>query len=158
MKVNLLLDNPGGVRSGYLNIDPYAEPDDPRRQRASPAALDEVVCDAECSEFVAINVLDYYPIYDVNTVFDHWVKKLAHGGSLIVSVVDTEEVARLWVADCISPQDAAELLYGKQKRIWEVRKSPHTLASVAEMFRSRGLQIVEQRVRNAIVLVKGTRP
>ena len=149
MKVNLLIDNPGDVRSGYLNIDPIAEPGDVNgRIKGDIGNLSEHVDAGEADEIVALDILDYFPTNTVDIVLNNWLTRLRHGGRLTMSVVDIREVARGVLAGNLSPNDYNELLYGKQEQPWQFKKSIYTLNQIAEVLANLGFKILSKRIQN----------
>jgi hypothetical protein len=147
MKIQLLLDNPGDVRSGFLNLDPFADDSD-CRVKGDVSNLDEFVDDAEASEIVAFDILDYFTAKDVNIVLGNWVAKLAKGGKLTIAVVDLREVARGILDGKLNLDDANELLHGKQEKQWQFKKCSFTLSQLVEVFVKLGYKILSKRVQN----------
>lgn len=145
MKLNLHMESPGDERSGYVNID-----------ASQSADIDGFVDDGEASEIVALDVLDYFPGPDVDDILNKWLKKLAHGGVLTLSVVDLREVSRAILAGSISLVDANELLFGKQEKDWQFKKSAFTLSQLAEVLETLGYKVLAKRVQNfrAVVTVQ----
>lgn len=145
MRLNLLLDDPGGVRPGYVNVDLLAPAGDPHRTQCDPTNL-EPVCDAGgCEELVALDILDYVPLAQANAVLDHWVSRLAHGGTMSVSVVDLLEVSRAFADRRLTVEEANLLLHGEQKKQWQFRQSNYTLGQLADALQAKGLMLVLQR-------------
>jgi hypothetical protein len=159
VKINLLIDNPGDLRSGYLNVDAVA-PDGctDGRVKGDLSNLDEFVDDGEATEIVALDVLDCFPGADASTVLSRWCSKLAHGGTLTVSVVDVREVARGVLANTLSPDDTNELLHGKQEKPWQHRKAAYSLAHLAGVFTSHGYRVLAKRVQNYRAVITIQRP
>lgn len=157
MKINLLLDNTGDVRSGYINIDPFAPDNDAAgRLKGDISNLDHVVDDGEAIEIIALEVLDYFPGHQADAILTNWLKKLARSGRLTLSVVDVREVARAICANEMSPEDINEHLHGKQEKPWQYRKSAYTLTQIAEVLGNLGYKILARRVQNfrAVITVE----
>jgi hypothetical protein len=154
MKINLLLDNPGGARSGYLNIDPAAPPDDPDRLAGPVDDLGHAADAGEATHLVALDILDYFPAGEADAVLERWLSRLAHGGRLTMSVVDMREVARGLLAGTLGDQEANELLYGAPSA--PARRSAYTLARVAGAFEELGYKVLARRIVNfrAVVTVE----
>lgn len=158
MKLNLLLNNPGGVRSGYTNVDPIAPENSLDSVRCDVTNLD-TVCDAgEASELVAHDILDYIPRAQVPKVLNHWLSRLAHGGTFVLSCVDLLEVSRALVAYRLPLEEANKLLHGEQREPWEFRKDSYSLAQLVGFLKDRGLTIQKKRVENFRAIVVATRP
>lgn len=159
MKLNLLIDNPGDVRSGYVNVDPLAPESSPDgRVRAHLHDLSVVVDDGEAAEIVALDVLDYFPQAQADDVLSGWLKKLAHGGRLTIGVVDLKEVARGVVQHTLSAEDVNELLHGKQEQPWQFRKASYTAGQLAEVLGNLGYKILARRVQGHRAVITVERP
>lgn len=159
MKVNLLLDNPGDVRSGYLNIDGAAIPADCQidgRMCASVSDLSHTVDVNELDELIAMDILDYFPLEEADKIIDHWLSLLKHGGKLTVGMVDLRQVAREVLANSIDIADVNELLYGKQEKPWQFKKCVCTAPILVNILRAKG-HIIERKLavnNRAIVTVR----
>jgi hypothetical protein len=158
MKVNLLLNAPADVRSGYLNIDPLAPPQDPTRVQGRLDDLTHSVDAAECEELVAHDVLDRFGPDQVDGVLEHWLSRLRRGGRITVSAVDAREVARALLNGTLALADANALLHGEQRNDWELRRVSLTLAQLAEALSSRGFKVLTKRVVNYRAVVTAERP
>lgn len=159
MKLNLLIDNPGDCRSGYVNVDPLT-PDDcsDGRVRAHLHDLSPVADDGEAVEIVALDVLDYFPAAQADEVLQGWLRKLAHGGRLTVGVVDLKEVCRGVLAHTLSDEDANELLHGRQERPHQFRKASFTLGKLAEVLGNLGYKVLAKRVQGHRAIITVERP
>lgn len=158
MKINLLLDNPGDVRSGFLNLDPFARPDDPARFPCDVADLSAYVDAGEATEIVALDVLDYFPSHQADTVLQNWLSRLAHGGRLTLSVVDAREVARAILAGTISMDDVNELVMGRQEKDWQQKKVLLTINQITVPLENLGYKVLAKRVQNYRAIVTVERP
>lgn len=156
MKVNLLLDNPGDVRSGYLNIDPFAPAEGDQRVKGDVSDISWAVDDAEATEIVALDVIDFFPARDADRVLNNWLSKLARGGRLTVSAVDVREVARAFLAGTLHLDDVNDLLHGKQEQPWQCRRAAYTLDQLVEVLGNLGYKVLLKRVQNhrAVVTVE----
>lgn len=157
MKVNLLLDNPGDVRSGYLNIDPFADGVD-TRVKGNLDDLSEHADANELEELVANDILDTFALTDADRVLDNWLSRLAHGGKLTISVVDLRSVSREVLANSISIQDANELLYGRPTAPHFQKRSAFTLQQLAGTLESRGYKLLRKQPENNRIIVTVERP
>jgi len=141
MKVNLLVNQPGDVRSGYLNIDPAAPADCQDGRVHGDLSKLSLVEANEATELVAHGILDRYSVQDADTVLDQWIGKLAHGGTLSISVVDIREVARAVLYGTILLEDANALLHaGKQCSL--------TMGRLVDVLQSKGLKIVRKHIQD----------
>ncbi len=154
MKINLLLNNPGDLRSGYLNIDPFATGDDARVKGGLELTKDGFVEANEAEEVIALDILDYCT--EPNTLLQGWLSRLAHGGRLTISVVDFREVSRMFLAGGLSMDDVNDLLFGKTDSPYQ-KKIVFTLSQLVEVFTNLGYKVISKRVtqdHRAIVTVE----
>jgi hypothetical protein len=158
MKVNLLLDNPRGVLSGYINVDPIAPEGDSFRASLDITNFDAVCDDAEAAEINAIDILTYFPARDINDIFTYWLTKLRHGGILRVGDVDLLEVAKSVATGAQSLEDINLLLYGEQDEAWRYRKCCLTVNQVADALKAKGFKIQKKRVHKNQFIVEAQRP
>lgn len=160
-RVNLLIDNPNSARSGYINIDPFADGKNDLIIKGDISNLDEHVDDAELSELIALDILHYFNGSDVDTILNQWIKKLAHKGQITISVTDVYEVshaffhkAKDWNIDKFN-----EIMYGPQKSEskWDFKRSGFTLNQLVEVLKNKGLKILNKRIVNYMALVTAER-
>lgn len=153
-KVNLLLDNPGDVRNGYLNFDPQTPGQcSDGRIRAAVDDLSHTIDANELEELVAHDILDYFGVSEADRVLDHWLSRLAHGGTLSLSVVDLREVSRAVLANALDIADVNELLFGQQERAWQFKKCVFTLPVLVGMLRKKGYKILLQKCADCRAVV-----
>ena len=157
MKINLLLDNPKGCLSGYLNVDPMSE-NDPNRVSLDVTNFDAACDDAEASEINAIGVLTFFPAREINDIFTYWLKKLRHGGILRVGDIDLLEVAKATFMGAHSLEDANQLLYGEQDKKWNYRKCCLTVNQVSDALKAKGFRILKKRIAQNEFLIEAQRP
>jgi hypothetical protein len=143
-----------------LNLDPFAsEADDPAgRYRASPEKLDDYVCANEASELVAHDVLDHFPAQYADAVLDHWVSRLAHGGTITVSVLDAREVCRAYMAGKLTNDNLNDAVYGNPKSQKASRKCLLTLPTLVAVLEAKGLRVLQKRYQNLRAVVTAQRP
>lgn len=159
MKLNLLMDSPGDVRSGYVNVDPHApQGDEHGRVRGDVFDLSHVADAGEVSEIVALDLLDSAPVAEAEAVLNHWLSRLAHGGRLTVSVVDLREVARSFLNGVLSTDEANALLFGAQDRPWRFKRAAYTLPQLVDAMASLGYRVLAKRVQDFRAVVTVERP
>jgi hypothetical protein len=158
VKVNLLLDSPSGALPGHLNLDPLAPAGDASRTPCDPTDLSPYVDAGEAQELLAHDVLDHVQLPRADAVLAHWASRLAHGGTLTVSCVDMMAVAHALADRTLSPEDAALLLHGEQRRGWDYRHSGRTLAQLARGLEGLGLQVLRKRTAGLRAVVVARRP
>lgn len=158
MKINLLVNSPKDVRSGFLNVDPFAsEPDQHGRVKSDLVNLDKFVSDGEATQLVAHGILNYFPIDKADEVVEKWLAKLAHGGTITLSAVDLREVAKKFLANVINIEEANSLLHGEQKAEWQYYKSSYTLSVIVEVLETKGYRILLKQVNGNIATVVAQR-
>jgi hypothetical protein len=158
MKINLLLNNAGDIRSGYVNIDPFVPDGDNSRIKGEVFQLDHAVDAAEAQEIVAHDILDFAPAAAADTILDHWLSKLAHGGKLTVSVVDFKEVAKAVLSDSITVDEANRLIHGEQREPWEIRKASYTLGLLCAVLGNKGYKLLTKRIHDHRAVITCQRP
>lgn len=157
MKINCLLGNPD-LRSGFINVDPLASGEDKQRYKGDWTNLDDLCCAGEAQEIVALEVLDYVGREGADKVLAHWVSRLGHGGTLTVSLVDPNRVARALLSGELSEENANGLLYGQQSQPWQHRKLAYSLATLSEKLKRLGLQVLKQIHHGYSCMVVARRP
>lgn len=159
MRINLLIDNPKDVRSGYVNIDPLAPANDPAgRVNGVLHDLSHTVDDGEAVEIIANEILEYHPGGVLDDVINNWLKKLAHGGTITLSTIDVREVARnIWLGT-IDLDEANTLLYGEQKTQWQFKKCALSLSDIVGAVEEKGFKILQKRVSALRATVTIQRP
>lgn len=157
MKVNLLRNAPDDAMNGFLNIDPFADGKDCRKQ-GDLADLSFFVEDAEATEIVARDILDFYDKSLWERTLDGWIKKLRHGGKIVVGGVDIYEVSKAVSNYSISTADANRLLHGEQDAPWNFRKTNATLFDMTGLLESKGLKVMKKRMSEFHYIVEAVRP
>lgn len=156
MKINLLI-NSTNVRKGFINVDPFATPND-GKLRGNVGNLDGIVDDAECEVLVCDDVLDFIPQDVSGDVLVNWIKKLRHGGTITIGGVDLREVSLAFSRQEIDLQSANILIYGNQRLPVSYRKSSSTIQHVIGLLKSRGLDILDKKVDSCFYSVTARRP
>ena len=142
MKLNLLWS--GHALNGYVNVDPFGFGDE-NKVVADLKNLDDVVDDSEAMEIIAEDIIDFLPLGDVEDAINHWIKKLRHGGRIIVGGVDMFEACKAFSTYTIDLAMANYLLHGAQEQPWEERHANFTLLGLAQFLEDRGLKIITKR-------------
>lgn len=149
MRVNLVVA--GNPRHNYLNIGPWSCTL-PGVNPGDVGNLDNHVEDAEASEIIAEDVIDFVDPSQIPDVLSHWVRKLARGGTLTVGGLDLREVGRRMTTYETELPEAIALIYGGG------RKSALALRSVADHLASLGLEITYKGLKVHHYIVTGRRP
>jgi hypothetical protein len=149
MKVNLLIDNPDEALSGYVNLDPYAKPDDKTRTRCEALGdLSSIVDDGEAEEIVARDIVEYFRQVDVDQILNHWLGKLRRGGTLTITFVDIRDVTKGYLNGSLSVEDYNILVHGTQTRDWDYKKSSFCLLDFVATVEAKGYKTLMKRVTN----------
>lgn len=152
MKVNLLYDYPNGIRSGYLNIDPFAPDGDPNVVRADIFNL-EMVEDGEAEELVAHDILPYCSPANVNKIIPVWFRKIAHGGTIVLGALETRNIAKRLMQYDLTIDQFNEFIHGTSHQ----RQSSFTLQQMVEVVNVQGFQVLQKRVVDGMAVVVGRR-
>lgn len=128
MKINLTMGN-DPPKTGYENLTDVRN-------------LDSTVCDAEATEILALDVIDYIPIDKTNKTLDHWISKLRMGGKLIVGGVDAFSVAKAFSSYQIGINEYNELIHGVNR----LRLVSLTMGGLVDYFKTKHeLKIIKKR-------------
>ena len=77
--------------SGHLNIDPITKFDD---LAVDIRDISEHVDDASCENLIVDHVLGFLEKEEAKRVFLQYMKKIRHEGTIVVSEIDSYEVAK----------------------------------------------------------------
>lgn len=141
MKINITLEEENQLNS-YVNIHPNG--------------LNDVVDDAEADEVRAINVLSYYPQNESSKIISLWLRKLKHGGKIVIGAVDILELSRDFSSYFVDIDTINLFLYGEEGK--PLVKAGFTLLQVAEYLESKGLKITKKRIEDYRFVVEAIRP
>jgi trans-aconitate methyltransferase len=150
LKVNLLLGNPGDIRSGHLNLDATIDAPDGERFPCSVNDFGEMVSPNEAEAVVALDVLDRLPREHAQAVLSYWASRLARGGTLTVSALDVEEFATHVHLQEVPVEELDNAIYK--------RRSAHTLKSIIEGVQKAGLQVEQAYLDGVRAVVIARRP
>lgn len=158
MKVNLILKDFGGARSGFTNFSPFSPPDHPLLSPGDVFDLSHTIDPGELNELLALDILDYVPTPLVDKTINHWVGCLAHGGTITLGVTDARMTFRAFLDGSLSVAEANSLLHGNQRENWEFKKSLFTMPLLEEMLRSRGLEVKMKKIEGYRAVLSCRRP
>ena len=159
MRINLLYTEEE-PRSGYLNVSPFATEETDELKIGDPTfKLSAWVDDAEATEIVANDVIDYLPADIVMDVLSHWVAKLRHGGTLIIGGTDLYEVCKGFTTYAIDVHQANAHLHGHAADNPQfVKKITLTALGLSNFLATMGLTIIKKRVTGYHFIVEAKRP
>lgn len=156
MKVNLLIG--GYPLNGYLNLDPLAQPNDASKVNHTLENLDDIIDNNECTELLAYNVIDTFPINVRQQVLSHWLSKIEHNGVFVLSGLDINKAARLITSCDISIGDINTLLYGPCLNMWSINKGAWSLHDAINAIMSNGqFKILTKSFNGLNYIVKAQR-
>ena len=144
-------------KNGYLNIDPISGELD-GGVKADVRNLDEIVMDSECVEIIAEEVLDYLELESAKAAIAHWIKKLRHGGKIIISGTDYYEVCKQAMQKTIDINQFNHLIHGGFVQPWDVKMSHMSINDLQNELNSHGIKILKRRVNGFSMVIEGERP
>jgi len=141
--------------NGYLNVDPISKFDD---LSVDIRNLDDVVSDAECTEIISEGVIDFLSREDFVLSINNWVKKMRHGGKIIIISIDALETAKSLFRNKINIETFNNLIHGGFSAGWDVFLSHTTLEELSGLLESLGLTITKKRINGLNLIVEAKRP
>jgi hypothetical protein len=158
MRVNLIYGPSSEPKTGYLNIHPFAEQEDETTKMCDVRNLDLHVCDAEVTDLVAVDVVDYIPLPEITDVIDHWVSKLRIGGKMTIGAVDAYSVAKAFAEYQIDLDAFNQLILGAQTSPGDHKSNVLTMASLVNYLELKhNLTIIHKRYDGFAYLVTAER-
>ena len=157
-KVNLIYGQ-GDVLHTHININPFSEDADGENIiRANIMNLDEHVDDAELSELIAADVIDYIPLNEVNDVLSNWAKKIRVGGKIVLGGTDLVEVCKAMSQYRISITDANELIHGTQLKPYLIKRATFTAIGISDYLEGNfNFTTTKKSVNNYKMIVEAKR-
>ena len=152
MKINLILD--GHPLSGYRNIDPYGFGDETKTV-GDIHNLNDIVEDAEATEILALDVIDFMPSDTVLTAISHWVSKLRHRGTIVIGGKDLWQISKAIHQKILDITEANEAIHGTEEK---PRLSHLTIDRLVSIMEDQGLKILKKRVNKFDMVVEAQRP
>jgi predicted SAM-dependent methyltransferase len=140
--------------NGYTNIDPISHFDD---LNADLRNLDEIASDAECSEILADEVIDFIRQEEVYPILDHWISKLRHKGNIFISFYDTRQIAKAFFRGKINLDEFNKIVHGTFSAPWDVRLSHTTVEEISKFLQSRGLVVNKKTLDGLKATIGATR-
>jgi hypothetical protein len=155
MKLNLLYGH-GDHLQEYVNVNPFALEETDNVRIADVKQLDGIVEDAEATQIIASDVVDYLSLDEINPVLDHWISKMRHGATLWIGGCDSYDAAKALTQFEIDLETFNMLLHGTQDQPHLFKKTCLTLTGLCEYLEDKGLKIIKKR-RNGLNYVVGAR-
>ena len=157
-KINLIYGK-GDVLHTHVNINPFAnDADGEKIIRGDISNLDKYVDDAELSELVAQDVIDYIPISETQKTLNNWISKIRIGGTIILGGVDLLESCKALSLRQIDTLEANFILHGTQEKPYLVRKSSFTCSELCDYIKENfDFKITKKRVESYSMVVEARR-
>lgn len=156
-KLNLLYGC-GDLLHTHTNFNPFAEEETESIIRADVKNLDAYVDDSEADEIVALDVLDYLPLPDIDNALSNWIKKLRHGGTLVIGGTDIYEVSKAFSQYRLDIHRTNHLLHGEQTKPYLIKRGNFTALGLCDFLEAKGLEIQKKRVNDFHMIIEAKRP
>jgi len=151
MKLHLHL-KPEDELNGYTNIC-LSETSDWSKD------LDDQVDDAEVTELIANNVLEFVPLTKLIDFLAQMIRKLRHDGTIIVAGVDAYTVAKQFANYKLSIEEFNVLLHGLQQTDNDVKLATLTLHGMVNFLKEEfGLTIIRKNLEDYNYFIEAKRP
>jgi len=141
--------------NGYINLDPISKFDSLDTDLRN---LDGIVEDAECSEIIAEEVIDFVGRQEVYPILDHWISKLRHDGKIFLSFYDTRQIAKAFFRGKINLDEFNMIVHGTFSASWDIRLSHTTVEELSTFLESRGLVITKKTLDGLKATIGAIRP
>jgi len=157
MKINLLYGE-GDVLTGYTNLHPFAKEETEHLRIADVKNLDRFVENAEATEIIATDVIDYLMLHEIDTIIKHWITKLRIGGKIVLGGTDLHTVSKAFANYTIDVDAINMLLHGSQTEPHLVKRVNLTLTGLCTFLNEAcGLKIIKRRMAGYNYLVEAHR-
>ena len=158
MKLNLIYGR-GDILHTHLNVNPFTEEVvEGKIVRADVKNLDKLVDMAEVEQLVALDVIDYLPVVDIEKTLKNWVSKLAHEGKIVLGGVDLYEVSKAMVQYRMDVSEANLLLHGEQTKPYLIKRISFTSLGLSDFLSEvYGLKILKRRINKFNFIVEAQR-
>ena len=87
----------------------------------------------------------------IEELIDSWIKKLRHGGKLVIGGVDAFEVCRAVAHTSLSIKEFNQIIH-------EGRSSQISISELSEILSRKGLTILKKRLSGFNMIVEAQRP
>ena len=141
--------------NGYINVDPVSRFDN---LESDVRNLDSIAEDAECSEILAEEVIDFVRREELYPILDHWISKLRHGGKMYLSFYDTRQIAKAFFRGKINLDEFNMIVHGTFSAPWDIRLSHTTIEELSQFLQSRGLVITKKTLDGLKATIGVERP
>jgi hypothetical protein len=158
VKINLIWSNTDLYGEDFINIGAFVDEESANIRRGDVKNLDKFLDNGEAETIVAADIIDYLDSNKVGAVIQHWVSKLAHGGTITIGGVDLLEVSRAIFHAKLSITQANELIHGSPAAPYLLKRTTYSMLGVVHDLESFGLRVIKKRVDGYLYLVEAQRP
>jgi len=138
------------VLAGYTNVWMGVEN---ARQK-----LDELVDDAEVTELVANNILEYVPLEHVSDFLAHMLRKLRKNGTIIITGIDAYSVCKDYVEYKLTLEDMNLFLHGEQQSDTDIKMTTLALHGLANHIEQEfGMKILRKTIEDYTYIIEAQR-
>ena len=141
--------------SGHLNIDPITKFDD---LAVDIRDISEHVDDASCENLIVDHVLGFLEKEEAKRVFLQYMKKIRHEGTIVVSEIDSYEVAKSFYKRDVDIDFFNKAIHGNFEKPWDVKLSSFTIDELISILQENNFQIAKNRLYGARFTVEAIRP
>lgn len=145
MKLNITTKRNQEPVKGYQTVDFDAD-------------IDQIAEDSQCEEILALNVIDYISVANLDATVQLWVKKLRHGGIIKISGTDLFLVAKAIDNKSMDISTANLHLYGSQETEDDFKLCCLEAGQIKLTLQSLGLKVVKIRYNDPNYLIEAERP
>jgi len=107
--------------------------------------------DSEATEIIASDVINFTALSSLNDLLSAWVKKLRHGGKIVLGGVEIDEVCKAFITKAIDINQFNNLVH-------EGRISQISSDDLDKLLIEHGLKITKKRTDNFNMIVEAVRP
>ena len=141
--------------NGYTNVDPITKFDG---LSIDIRNLDDLVSDAECTEIISEGVIDYLYKDELVLSITNWVKKMRHGGKIVVTSIDALEVAKAFAKQKIDIDTFNKAIHGGFSQGWDIFLNHTTIEELSSVLEKLGLFVTKKRINGIKLIVEAQRP
>ena len=141
--------------NGYINVDPISKFDD---LAVDIRDISPVASDAECTELICEDVIDFLHREETFEVLTSWSKKIRHKGKIVITSVDAYQVCKSFLEKDIDIEQFNQIIHGTFQAPWDVRLSHTTLEELSKFFTSLGFIITKKKISGIRTILEATRP
>jgi len=153
----IITANMNGVLADHLSFCPFVtkETDDVKTIDVNTLSIDKYVDDGELEELIVEGILDCVPITQAMNIIKSLVRKIRHGGVIIITGIDAYLVAKAFVEIRITIEKFNVLMHGTDQDLQKTLNL--TCSGVAHFLSEAGLKVVNRRIDNFQYSVKALR-